>query len=334
MAEVGGGGGSPLQQLRARVTQFLAVAIPAARASVVIATNLSKTVLAVLGLGASKVGITQVPKGARIEKHRLSDRLTDEALAKMYDTFCELDKSMCGSVDQGAYLKFLDVPRSMLTLGIFELVACDHLGVMTFPEFVDIVCTFSVFETREMMQYLMYVLDPIKSGDADIKETEAFIQKMWNNEVDSNLQVALDYLKSLDDGSGKITYKDLLIMQKSYPSSFTPMYRLLNRIMSTCFKGGETYWEEKKLVLVEEREQKRRIEEMKKKAAQASIEAEEKRQFEEMVQKKMGIMYWLMPWTREAARSKVKKIQAINKQLEALEKAAADQMAKDAGKKK
>jgi hypothetical protein len=72
----------------------------------------------------------------------------------------------------------------------------------------------------------------------------------------------------------------------------------------------------------------------KKKAAQASIEAEEKRQFEELVQKKMGIMYWLMPWTREAARSKVKKIQAINKQLEALEKAAADQMAKDAGKKK
>lgn len=265
-----------------------------------------------------KSSSTVVPKDPRIDKHRSGIGLPEDKLEELFNVFSALDKANCGSIDNDAFLEFLGVKRTIMTDGIFELIDSANRGVIDFAEYVDIVCTFSVFESGEMMKFIMYVLDPDKKGDADIKETEAFIVKIWNDEINSNIGKAVDYLKSFDEGDGRITFKDLNFMQKSYPSVFFPAYRLTTRIMQTSL--GEEWWEVKKRELIEIRDEKKRIEQMKKEAAVKDVEKEEARQMEELVKKKMGVMYYLKFWERDKARAKIKKIEQLNKQLEALEK--------------
>ena len=271
-----------------------------------------------------------VPNNTRIEKHRTAIGIGDEEVMKLHDIFTTIDRANCGQIENGQFIEYLTLRRNILTLGVFDLVGTETLGVIDFGEFVDIICTFCLFEPLEVMKFVMFILDPEKKGDADIKETVAFIGKIWNEETNSNIDKALDYLKSLDEGDGRVTFKDLNEMQKSYPQVFFPAYRLVILLMQKSL--GEEWWEGKKREYVEKRDEARRLEDMKRDAAAKDVEREEAKQFEEMVKKKMGINYYLMFWERGKARSKVRKIQQINKQLEAIEKKEAEEIAAKAGK--
>jgi len=276
-------------------------------------------------MGQTKSTAAVYPQSGRLEKHRTKLGLGEAEVNRLYDIFTSLDRANCGQIENGQLLNYFTLKRNIMTLGIFDLVGTEHLGVVDFGEFVDIICTFCMFEPLEVMKFVMFILDPDKKGDADIKETVAFVGKIWNEETNSNIDKAVDYLKSLDEGDGRVTFKDLNEMQKSFPQVFFPAYRLIILLMQKSL--GDAWWENKKREHVEKREEVRKMEQMKLEAAAKDVEREEARQFEELVKKKMGINYYFMFWSREKARSKVRKIQQINKQLEAIEKKEAEDAA-------
>ena len=263
-----------------------------------------------------------VPRDIRVDKWVKMLELEPGQVETLFMQYQDLDKEKMGFLNNNDFIQHLSFEVNLLTAGIFELVVTSRMGVCSFGEFLDIVCTFGMFEVSEILKFIFFVLDPEKMGDADIKETAALIYSIHGVQ-NSNLEKAVEYLKSLDDGGdGRISFKDLLLLHNSYPFVFAPAFKLQTNLNREFL--GVDYWEAKKLEFVQKREEAQRIERMKKEAAARDIEKEEQRQFEEMVMKKMGWKYYGMFWRRENARAKLKKMAALNKQLEALEKKEAD----------
>lgn len=267
-------------------------------------------------LPARKVS-SVVPQSVRVDKWVKLLELTPQQVEQMFIQFQALDNENMGCLNNNYFIKHLSFETNLLTAGMFELVLTERMGVCSFGEFFDIVCTFGMFEVTEVLKFIFFVLDPEKMGDADIKETAAFVFSI-HGDKNSNLEKAIDYLKSLDGGDGRISFKDLLLLHHSYPFVFSPAFKLQTNLNREFFGVG--YWEAKKLEFAEKRAEAERMERLKKAAAARDIEKEQQRQFEEMVKKKMGWKYYVFFWRREGGRVKLRKMEALNKQLEALEK--------------
>jgi hypothetical protein len=197
---------------------------------------------------------------------------------------------------------------------MFDMIDSEYAGKITFGEFVDVTCTFACFETIEMIKYCWFILDRDKVGEVDIKEVEHFIYLMWDHDTNSNMGMAIDYMRTLDTGDGRVNFKDILAVNAAYPFVFYPTFRIQATVVSTSM--GEIWWDKKKADVQEKLEHERKLEEMKKNKKKADLAKEQERLNEEMVKKKMGWKYYVFFWQRDKARKQIAKIAAINKQLE------------------
>lgn len=126
--------------------------------------------------------------------------------------------------------------------------------------------------------------------------------------------MAMAYLQEVDNGDGVLNFKEIAALQAKYPNVFYPLYNLQTHVMK--YTLGEYWWEMHKANLNDDKD-KRKQEEMAqlKKKQKASAKASENVN-EEMVKKRMGVKYYLMPWQRAHERSRIAKIAAIESELE------------------
>lgn len=261
-----------------------------------------------------------LPKDERIDKINKKLMLEEDDLVLLYTIFNRYDREGSGFISTIDYFEqLLEIKPSLFTDAMFDIIDSEYAGKITFGEFVDVTCTFACFETTEMLKYCWFILDRDKVGEVDIKEVEHFIYLMWDHDTNSNMDMAIDYMRTLDTGDGRVNFKDILMVNAAYPFVFYPTFRIQATVTATSM--GEIWWDKKKAEVQEKLEHERKLEEMKKNRKKADLAKEQERLNEEMVKKKMGWKYYVFFWQRDKARKQIAKIAAINKQLEETEKA-------------
>ncbi len=131
----------------------------------------------------------------------------------------------------------------------------------------------------------------------------------------SMIREPIKYLENLDANDDHIVdFPKLLLLKQKYPYSFYPIFQLQAHVKQHTF--GEYWWEthnanlhDKKLKLAEE-------ERIRKEKAKLESEKDENAITEELLKQRMGIKYYLMPWTRATEHRKLLRIAAIEADLE------------------
>mmetsp|Transcript_4345 Transcript_4345/g.6518 ORF Transcript_4345/g.6518 Transcript_4345/m.6518 type:complete len:278 (+) Transcript_4345:16-849(+) len=257
----------------------------------------------------------QYPKDYRVDRCVATFRLTDSMLKKFWSIFCAIDLQGSGYITVEDYLKLIDIPRSSLTDAMFNLLDSKDDGNILFGEFVEITTTFSCFEPMDLLKYFFFILDPHRTGLVEKNDVKHFVTTIWNAPLTSNIKEAFSYLDSLDDGDGCFTFKEVMDVHSRFPNTFYPLFRLQVHIMRATL--GDTWWDFHKAKLYdtiqEEKAQERARLINKIKQESAAINEEN----DDMVMKRMGVVkFYLMPWKRQAERDKLKKIAAIEDELD------------------
>ena len=133
----------------------------------------------------------------------------------------------------------------------------------------------------------------------------------------TNLKQALDYLEDQDTGDGQFIFSEITMCYDKYPALFYPIFKL--QVHTQRYTLGENYWETKKLDMTNAIEMKRQAEKArrKKKIKEGESDAPPPETDDSAVIKRMGILYYLMPWKRGENRRTVAKIAAVDAALEA-----------------
>jgi hypothetical protein len=140
-----------------------------------------------------------------------------------------------------------------------------------------------------------------------------FLRSIWRNQPYGNVQEALHYLESIEE-VGTYSFTQFNQLRTKYPNIFYPVYELQIKMISESL--GENWWENHKANL---HDLKQLAKEKQLADAQRQRKEQEKQANqvnEEIVKKKMGIKYYLMPWTIPYERKKLAKIAAIEEELE------------------
>lgn len=144
-------------------------------------------------------------------------------------------------------------------------------------------------------------------------ELKHFFYAIWRHRPYSSLEEALKFLETFDE-DGSYTFPEIAALRTTYPNIFYPLYQLQLHIVAHSL--GEDWWTQHKASLLEELNRK--------KEAEAKMLQKEKKEKEkaletvsdDMIRRKMGIKYYLMPWNIEKERKRLAKIAAIEQDLE------------------
>jgi Ca2+-binding EF-hand superfamily protein len=102
--------------------------------------------------GSAQVKVA-IPSDPRIDQKKKSLDLKDEDLEIIYELFNRYDKEGSGFISTADYFhQLLQIPASLFTDAMFDIIDSEYAGKITFGEFVDVTCTFACFETLEMMK--------------------------------------------------------------------------------------------------------------------------------------------------------------------------------------
>jgi hypothetical protein len=136
---------------------------------------------------------------------------------------------------------------------------------------------------------------------------------LFQHQVNANVKKAFIYLEEIDD-DGTFNFTEVSDLGEKFPYIFYPLYELQIQIIKRTL--GEYWWESHKASVHDEIEndKQREIEMLKRKQKDAAKALESMN--EEVVKKRMGIKYYLLPWTRGSERQKIAKIAAIEGELE------------------
>jgi len=213
--------------------------------------------------------------------------------------------------------RLIKYPRNGLTDQMIKIIDANNNGHLVFGEFLELVTQFSCFETKELLQYFFYVLDPHKTGLVHKVELRHFIENMWDHRVNTNVKIGLDWLEKFDQGEGMVSFPQLYAMQRKYPMVFDPLYQLQVNIINNTL--GEVWWESHKASLSDIKE-KIKADELKALLEQEKAEARANELVsDEMILNRMGYLrYYLMPWQREFEKQRILKIAALEQELDAM----------------
>jgi hypothetical protein len=158
------------------------------------------------------------------------------------------------------------------------------------------------------------LFDKKKTGYVDRDELKHFIVAVHNGEVKSNAQLGLSRIEE----KPRHDFKDLRLLHRDFPYLLYPVFRLQISMMRVSL--GETWWDNKKILLAEEARIKKKNEQSQftgeKVKKPKGTEEEEAEKFEARVQEHMGTAkYYLHFWKREAIRLKLKKMDLIENEL-------------------
>ncbi len=235
-----------------------------------------------------------------------------------------LDREGEGLVDAtDLFDSSLGIKSNLLTESILRLIDNKKRGMVSFGEYVDLVCTYCCFEIAEITKFIFFSLDAEKTGSVDKNEVKHFVYDMYYRDVTSNIHAGLSWLDDNDNGSGRFDYKGLWEMHIKYPNLFFPAFRIQIELIKSTF--GEDWWNAKKAELIDTKEDRRLKAISDLKRQQADSLREKDSDVEVAVRRKMGILFYVFPCGREKERKKQMRIAAISaemeKQMEAEKKA-------------
>lgn len=146
-------------------------------------------------------------------------------------------------------------------------------------------------------------------------ELKHMILIMHGHEMNGTIREASNYLDSIDTGYGVFNFQQFATMRGKYPAVFQPVYALQTHMKQHSL--GLFWWNLHKVNFHEAKQ-----EEAERLAITMMKEQKEKERAEEMLnelmlKKRMGILYYLLPWERAKEMRKMQRIVAIEKELDA-----------------
>lgn len=261
---------------------------------------------------------TNIPVDARVDRWVAKLKLTPEQIRQLYGVFVQYDSDSKGMITQTDFTeKILCLATTVIIEAMFDMMDTKKAGFVSFGEFVDIICTFAMFEVTELVRYCVFVLDREKIGYVDKNDIKHFLKNIWENNVNSNLHEAMDYLDRRDPGDGRFTYLNIVDFHMLYPSAFYPAFRLQTQLIRISF--GIFWWENKKASIVGERNDIARQERLLELQRQKDANDEANMSQDELIYQRMGpIKYYLLPCLRESERQKIMQIAALSAKLDNL----------------
>ncbi len=129
------------------------------------------------------------------------------------------------------------------------------------------------------------------------------------------IREALDYVSEECGGEDHtFTHEELLIFKSKFPYALYPLFQLHTHMIQHTL--GERWWENYKLHHQDKKDEKRAKELAKLEKDRRESEKEKEMATEEVLKKRMGIKYYLMPWQRVAEQRKLARIAAIEADME------------------
>jgi Ca2+-binding EF-hand superfamily protein len=211
------------------------------------------------------------------------------------------------------FSNLMKYPRSPITDAIPQFMDTKSEAMINFGEFVDIICTIAHFEQMDLLRFMFYILDPQRVGLIEKHELKHFFITIWRHQPYTSLDDAMKYLENNDE-DGSYTFPEIARLRTLYPNIFYPLYQLQQHIIAHSL--GEDWWSKHKADLTDELALR--------KEKEANMLLKEKRDREkaletvsdDMIRRKMGIKYYLMPWTIDRERKRLTRIAAIEQDLE------------------
>lgn len=258
--------------------------------------------------------ISNLPTDPRIERCMKTFNIPPQKIKALWDIYLRYDSSGKGMMMvEEFFTRLLDYPRSPLTDAIPGFMETRSEAYFTFGEFVDVVCTFACMEQMELIKFVWYILDPRRIGTIETHEIKLFFFRIWHHKPYNNVTDALSYLQTIDE-DGVYIFQELALLRTRYPLVFYPIYQLQQHILNHTL--GESWWNEHKAQLLDakflkEKKEKKLTERLKKekKAALESVG-------DDMLRHRMGIRYYLLPWTIPQERKRLAKVAAMEADLE------------------
>lgn len=216
--------------------------------------------------------------------------------------FRKIDKKLQGTIELGAFYKFLEEKRSIFGDAMFELIDCRNSGRIDFGEFVHAVVTYSLFEREEVLKFCFFIFDKDKNGYVEQEELNWMVNILHGlgpqDELRGNEKAALAKLQEEYHEDGKVDFKEFGEFNKLFPALFYPAYRLQVNMVSKI--GGPSFWARKKRWLQDEKDQKRALAEYHKRKEMRRLMRMQRRK----VRRKMGfVRYFCCFFERHKYRS-------------------------------
>lgn len=246
--------------------------------------------------------------------------MTDDELNVLFQAFCRYDVDGTGYISKEDYFsKLIQLKRNLLTDALCELCEIsESQEYITYPQFVVLVCTYCLFEPIDMLKFSFAIFDREKKGFIDKDEYKHFLSSLYEYNLNSNLKHMLNYMEELDTGDGQFSFEEVMQVYNIYPAIYYPIFQL--QVHTQRYTLGEKYWEIKKHELTDKLHFKRKIEQLKRKKkikeGEMGLNELVPGADDELI-KRMGILYYLMPWKRESERELMKKMAAVDAALEA-----------------
>lgn len=119
------------------------------------------------------------------------------------------------------------------------------------------IATYSLFGRVDILKFCFFVFDKDKNGYIDSDELHALVEMLHGNNPTSNCRTALSNFDTNSDG--KIDFEEFQAMNVKFPQLLHPAFRMQQNMMINTL--GETWWNEKKRMLEEERNAENAMEE-------------------------------------------------------------------------
>lgn len=272
-------------------------------------------------------------------------KLSDRDLAKMWDNFSKYD----GNTGNGVILvvdfihKMLEEPKTLFTEAVFEFVGVkkqsaagakqsESSEIITFSEYLELVCIFCVLDESDLLKFVFYVFDPKKTGRCEKQEIKDYIFSIHNRDIPANLEMGLQALHKFNDDIEEkhvyfIDFYDIMTLHRRFPLLFYPMFRFQTALQATSISIN--WWQRKKSSVLALKngtlfDGLKAVSKDRKISPEEEAERklfQEKQELELATRERMGVIkYYCMPWEREEARFQVKRINELEKELDEKER--------------
>ena len=166
-------------------------------------------------------------------------RLDAKEINKFYDVYKKLDKTRAEVIPSDVFFAgFHHKEGTQIGDALLELIDVDNSDQLTFPEFVQLVCTFAFFEEAEVLRLCFFVLDATKRGHCRPDELEYFLLKLWDDD-DSRLAEHIDFFMPMGYDMNGVSAAAPLASSFAKPEAAAAQMGTIVRNIGGCFKQKE-----------------------------------------------------------------------------------------------
>ena len=161
-------------------------------------------------------------------------KLRDRDLSKLYRQFVAIDDDRSGTIDIMEFHRWLRIPKTKLTEGIFNLIDADGSGALDFFEFVAAVVTYCLFDNGDVLRFVFVLFDKQKKGVIAEHDLEDMLKVLHGREVlGKNEMDALSLMDS--NGDGVIDWQEFTEMKDKFPRLLAPAFTMQDLLQKNTF---------------------------------------------------------------------------------------------------